>query len=142
MNPLRIDMEVEIERPVAEVFAAWSTAEALASWFAPMAVEPPEVSMEFAVEGRYSIVMRLGEDVVHTTNGVFREIEPGRKIVMTWLCDAFADPESVVTVRFEPTDRGTAVRLTHERFVSAETCENHRAGWQACLEGLRQYFRG
>ena len=143
MNPpLRIDMEVEIERPVSEVFAAWSTAESLASWFAPMAVERPDVLLEFSVDGRYSIAMKLDEDVVHTTRGVFREIEIDRRIVMTWHCDAFTDPESLVTVQFEPTARGTTVRLMHERFVTEDTCDNHRAGWQACLEGLRAHFYG
>lgn len=140
MSPLRIEMDVEIPRPAAEVFAAWSTAEALASWFAPMATDRPEVSMEFVVNGSYSIAMRLDENVVHTTRGEFREIVPGKKIVMTWFCDAFTDPESLVTVRFDESSSGTTVRLTHERFVSAETCENHRAGWQACLQGLGNYF--
>ena len=83
MSELLIDKFVHIRRPPATVFAAWSTAEALAKWFAPMAEQPPDVSMEFAVGGCYSIRMPLPDGSVHTTRGEFREIVPDEKIVMT-----------------------------------------------------------
>ena len=139
MAPLKIEMEVVIARPVSEVFAAWTTADALASWFAPMAVSTPAVALDFVENGSYSIEMRLPDDAVFVTRGEFREIEPEKKIVMTWHCSAFPDPESLVTVTFEPVTGGTRLILLHERFRTEETCENHRHGWEACLAALEQY---
>lgn len=141
MKDLRIEMDVEIEQPVADVFAAWTTADALSAWFAPMAVSKPAVILEFEVDGRYSIEMHLPDGAVFTTRGTFREIVPNEKIVMTWRCDAFPDPESLVTVRFEPSAAGTKVSLLHEQFETEQTCENHRGGWQACLAELAEMLR-
>ncbi len=139
MSKLLIDTFVHIRRPPATVFAAWSTAEALAKWFAPMAEQPPDVSMEFAVGGCYSIRMPLPDGSVHRTRGEFREIVPDEKIVMTWHCDAFADPESLVEVVFNAVPGGTDLRLVHKRFESPDTCAAHRGGWDACLAALVEF---
>ena len=137
MNPLRIEMDVEIGRPAPEVFAAWSSAEALASWFAPMAVSRPIVEMEFEVDGHYSIEMHLAQGAVFTTRGVFQKIVPDKEIAMTWYCDAFPDPETLVTVLFVAIPGGTRVSVVHERFETEATCTDHRYGWQACLSELK-----
>ena len=133
-------MDVEIARPVAEVFAAWTTAEAFSSWFAPMAASKPIVSMDFAVDGEYSIEVPMGDGAVYVTKGVFKEIVPERKIVMTWHCSAFPDPETLVTVHFDEESSVTTVRLTHERFETETTCDNHRGGWDACLAELQRFL--
>jgi uncharacterized protein YndB with AHSA1/START domain len=103
-----------------------------------MAVENLDVSMDFSVGGQYSIAMPLPDGSVHTTSGRFMEITLNQKIVMTWRCDAFDDPESVVEVSFTVAGAGTDLRLLHKRFESADTCANHRMGWEACLGNLRQ----
>ena len=136
MSSLKIDMTVHIERSPAEVFSAWASAESLASWFAPMAEQLPDVSMDFVIGGQYSIVMPLPDGSVHTTKGMFRVIVPNERIIMTWQCDAFTDPESLVDVTFTPSGGGTDVHLVHQSFESAETCEAHSGGWQACLGQL------
>ena len=134
--PLRIEMDIKINRSVPDVFAAWASADALAAWFAPMAVSKPAVEMEFQVDGRYSVEMHMEGGMVFVTGGQFKEIVPDEKIVMTWRCDAFPDPETLVTVFFDPIAGGTKVRLMHENFVAEETCANHTVGWRACLAQL------
>jgi uncharacterized protein YndB with AHSA1/START domain len=136
VTSLRIEMQVDIERPVAAVFAAWSSSEGLASWFAPMAIAKPLVEMDFVIDGRYRIEMHLPDGVIFTTRGEFRDIVRDRKIVMTWHCDAFPDPASLVTVDFSPTPAGTRVALVHEQFESGATRDDHRHGWEACLAEL------
>lgn len=136
MSDVRIDMKVFIERTPDVVFAAWSTAESLAGWFAPMAEQTPDVAMDFKVGGHYSIVMPLPDGSVHTTAGVFREIVPNEKIIMSWRCDAFADPESLVEVHFRKAGEGTELHLLHTDFDAETTCDAHRGGWEACLGQL------
>lgn len=139
MNDQRIEMTVRIEKPPAEVFSAWASADALALWFAPMAEVQPTVTMDFRTGGAYTIVMPLPDGSVHTTSGMFREIVPGRKIVMSWRCDAFPDAESIVRVQFQPAHGGTNLHLVHEQFENTDTCRAHRDGWEACLgELMRQ----
>ena len=93
-----IEMKVDIARSPQAVFSAWASADALAAWFAPMAVRRPDVTMDFRIGGTYSIAMELPDGSVHTTTGEFQDIVPAARIVMTWHCDAFPDPASLVTV--------------------------------------------
>ena len=136
MTERRINISMLVQQPPERVFAAWSSARALASWFAPMATQAPEVNMDFQVDGAYRIVMPLPDGSVHTTSGKFLEIVPNERIVMTWQCDAFADPETIVTVDFAKVSGGTQLRLTHDTFESPDTCTAHRGGWDACLSEL------
>lgn len=131
-----IDITVHIRRPVADVFAAWSSASALAEWFAPMAERAPDVDMDFVVGGAYCIVMPLPDGSVHTTRGEFREIVQDARIVMTWQCDAFADPPSLVEVSFSPSGGGTDLQVIHRSFESGDTRNAHLGGWEACLGEL------
>lgn len=137
MQSIRLEEEIHIERPVDIVFRAWSTADALADWFAPMAVERPDVELDFRQSGHYAIRMRLPGGQVFTTAGVFEEIVPNRRIVMTWRCDAFPDPTTRVTVRFIEDGAGTIVKVLHENFENADTCTNHSHGWELCLAELQ-----
>lgn len=141
MNDRLIDLTVHIRRPPSEVFAAWSTAKALAAWFAPMAVRRPDIEMDFSVGGHYSIEMHMPDGSVHTTRGVIREIVEDEKIVMTWHCDAFEDPETVVEVHFQPSGDGTDIHLLHRTFDTSQTCDAHRGGWQACLGELARQLQ-
>jgi uncharacterized protein YndB with AHSA1/START domain len=135
-----IDITIYIERSPTDVFSAWASSDALASWFAPMAEDKPDVTLDFIVEGQYSIVMPLPDGSVHTTTGTFREIVNNEKIVMTWRCDAFPDPESLVEVRFSPKGNGCELHLQHRDFEASETRDAHNGGWQACLTQLTVYL--
>lgn len=137
MRSIRLEQRIDVHRPVDQVFRAWSTAESLANWFAPMAIAKPTVDWEFIVGGHYSIQMRLPGDQVFMTVGAFQEIVTNEKIVMTWHCDAFPDAATLVTVLFQQSATGTTVRVLHEKFESSDTCSNHKHGWELCLGKLR-----
>ena len=137
MQAIRLEEEIHIDKQPEEVFLAWTTADALAEWFAPMAVIKPNVELDFRDGGQYSIRMSLPDDQVFTTVGVFEEIVTNEKIVMTWRCDAFPDPSTMVTVLFLAHETGTTVKVSHERFESDDTCANHKHGWELCLAELK-----
>lgn len=137
MQPIRLEEQIHIDKSITEVFLAWSTADSLAEWFAPMAVVKPDVDLEFRAGGQYCIRMELPGDQVFTTAGVFEEIVANEKIVMTWRCDAFPDPATLVTVLFHPSESGTTVKVIHENFESDDTCTNHKHGWELCLAKLK-----
>lgn len=137
MQPVSLEEKIHIDKPVDDVFAAWSTAGALANWFAPMAIIKPNVDLDFRNGGHYSIRMVLPGDLVFTTAGTFKEIVVNEKIVMTWRCDAFPDPATLVTVLFLPDATGTTVEVLHEHFESGDTCANHKHGWELCLAKLK-----
>jgi uncharacterized protein YndB with AHSA1/START domain len=137
VRSIRLEEEIHIDKPVAAVFSAWSTADSLADWFAPMAIVKPNVKLDFRDGGHYSIRMLLPEDRIFVTTGAFKEIVINEKIVMTWRCDAFPVPATLVTITFIPYKTRTTVTVRHENFEFEETCVDHKHGWNLCLAELK-----
>ena len=73
----------------------------------------------------------------HITRGTFLVVEPGRRLVYTWLFD-HVEPAlpTTVEVTFSPVGRGTRVRLRHHGFADQSTYDRHAAGWVHYLPRL------
>ena len=117
------------------VYRIWT--ERTAEWWAPRPYTTPEVDMDLRPGGRALMAMRApdGTDLPRE-EGVFLEIVPNRKIVLTnafkpgWIPQ---DPFMVVIVTFDPEGAGTryTARVLH---WNEETLKQHEAmgfheGW-------------
>ena len=120
------------------VFDAWTTPDHMANWLSPMTTATVP-RLDLRVGGEYQIDMHGGEkDYVHT--GRYLEIDRPHKLVFTWLSEGTQQQETVVTLELEADGDGTALTLTHERFPSAESRDNHEKGWTAIVEKLDAVF--
>jgi uncharacterized protein YndB with AHSA1/START domain len=134
---LVVEKEIFISKPASLVFSAWTSEKMVASWFGPNTIKSPDVEWDFRPSGRYSVRWFLDNGVIFTTEGVFQTILPNDKIVMTWRCDAFPDPTTVVSITFTEEHGGTCVKIRHENFELPDTCANHTQGWLLCLSQLK-----
>ena len=137
-----MEESVRIERPVRDVFRAWSSAARLATWFAPMAVRTADVEMLFEEGGSFRIQMDLGPGGIHLTEGRFLEIVPDERIRMTWRCDAWSDPPSEVAVTFVLDGGATIVQVRHEKISTEPARQGQLFGWNACLGQLQLVLNG
>ncbi len=88
------------------------------------------------VGGRFSFVMQ-GEQT-HPHAGTYLVLTPHSHIAFSWEAP-WSAPESRVDLTLMPVDGGTEVVLTHVKFVSEESRDNHNKGWTGILgrlEGL------
>ena len=135
---LEISMEISktIAAPREKLFNAWLDPEMLVKFMTPgpnMTV--PRASADPKVGGRFDVVMRAGDqDLPHS--GTYRVIDPHNRIAFAWENPFYTLEDSVVTIDFEDADGGTNVRLTHVRFPSEESRDNHKAGWGSILDAL------
>lgn len=128
-----------INAPRSKVFAAWTTPEILAQWFAPGPRNPFPEGLDVRPGGKYRIVMK-GEEDSPVAVGEYREVVANEKLVFTWSWEGDPSQPTLVTVTFSDKGDGTEVVLVHERFTNAETCDHHRMGWQAILDKLPGLF--
>ncbi len=75
----------------------------------------------------------------HTAAGTVVEVEPGRRLVLSWGwedADDLPPGASTVTITLEPAEGGTLVRLVHDGLTDAQAT-SHGEGWSHYLERLQ-----
>lgn len=123
--------------PRQRVFDAWTSAEALKQWHAPENATVEHATVDFRVGGRYLIEMRGNDGQMHRVGGEYREIDPPRRLVLTWAWrEKEVSSDSIVTVEFLERGDETEVVLTHAGLVTEAERAGHRHGWIGCFEKL------
>ena len=115
--------------PADRVWAAFTEPATLTAWFWPARLSPA-VSADVRVGGAYRI-----EGTGMAVSGIYREVEPLRRLVFTWRWDG-DEAESLVTVEFQDSDGKTVLSLRHDRLATAEERDSHAQGWNDCLDRL------
>lgn len=124
------------------VFEAWIDPRHVVHWWGPHGFTVPHLEMDVRPGGAYRIGMHSAEHGEYVVRGVYREIEPPGRLVMTWAWeDDNGEPghETLLTLTFEEADGGTVLTLHQAVFDSAAQRDSHREGWGECLERLAAF---
>jgi uncharacterized protein YndB with AHSA1/START domain len=135
---------------VADVFAAFLSAYALKSWWAPAGYEVARAEVDARVGGRYRLEMRpLDGSPSVSIHGVFRELDPPRRLVFThtfeqssgepFAAAGLTDHFTLVTVELRADRDGTEVVLVQEEIPSTAAGGVLRQGWESILDRLAAY---
>ncbi len=89
------------------------------------------------VGGRFRVVMVGDKEFPH--EGTYKELVPHSRLVFTWEAP-WSAPDSTVTITLTPQGDATRVDLTHIRFLSDESRDNHAAGWTGMLMNLETHL--
>ena len=138
-NAERLALEIRrtIKAPRERVFQAWTQAEELKRWSAPAPANIAVAEVDLRVGGRYRITMRKPDGTEVRVGGVYRTIEPPKRLVYTWRWEnAPEGSESLVTVEFREQGKATEVVLRHEGLTSMDDRQKHEHGWVGCLDNL------
>lgn len=125
-----------------EVFDAWTSPEVLRRWWAAApAWRTPVAEVDLRVGGRYRISMEDPETgSVHTVGGEYREVRRPERLAYSWCWEQGGGGTghvSTVTVDFLEQDGRTTVVIEHVGLATPESREQHRHGWEGCLESLQ-----
>ena len=124
------------------VFEAFADPQGLAVWMCPADdTTHASVELDFRVGGRFRIVMH-GAERDYVQHGEYLSIDPGERIVMTWISEFVPEAEARtrVTVTFDPEGEGTRLRLVHDGLPSGDRYDGHEGGWTRILAGLSDHL--
>lgn len=107
------------------------TTDELAEWFWPERFET-QVVVEPTAGGLFIVSSApMGMAVDARVLSAVRD----RELVLDWGWRG-EDRRTTVAITLEPSGTGTALVLTHAGNADRETADNHRAGWESCLDRL------
>jgi len=144
------------DAPRELVWKAWTEPERLMRWWGPRGFTSPVCKIDFRVGGVYLNDMRSPEGKDYWSTGVYREIIPLERIVVS---DSFADEngnvvpgtyydmtadlplELLVTIAFEEHEGKTTLTLRHAGFPPGEQWDGARQGWSESFDKLAETLR-
>jgi uncharacterized protein YndB with AHSA1/START domain len=126
------------------VFRAWTEPELMMRWFVEGDGNMSVCEIDLREGGRYRLEGEMGGKHWRIW-GSYLEVRPPEKLVYTWSWKhdpgVGKKPEgdhTTVTVEFRDRGAETELVLTHERFASAESRDEHTQGWQSCFNRLER----
>jgi uncharacterized protein YndB with AHSA1/START domain len=129
------------DAPASLVFSLWSDPKHFRRWMGPEGFDCPEAKIDFRVGGAYRAMIRSEAKGENWFGGVYREIEPPRRLVFTFAWDdgPSAEVETLVTILFEE-KAGKTVQTFHQTpFLTRERRDSHVGGWSSAFEKARAY---
>jgi uncharacterized protein YndB with AHSA1/START domain len=127
--------------PPEKVWRAWTDPEALKHWFGPDAGKVSLAEIDVRVGGRFHVVFGSLDGEQHDVSGVYREVQPDRKLVFTWAWKSTPERVSLVTLTFWPSGSGTDFNMLHEQFFDVAARDRHQYGWTGSLAKLERYLQ-
>ena len=141
------------DAPREKVWKAWTTPEEVKKWWGPKYFTAPVSKIDLRVGGKYLSCMRGPDGKDYWSTGVYRELVPMERIVVT---DSFADEkgnvvpashygmagdfplELLVTVTFEELGNKTKMVLRHEGIPFGMMREMTETGWSESFDKLAE----
>ncbi len=135
--------DVRIERQFAvephEVFAAFTDEQQWAAW-----MWPPRMQTHATVDARSGGRFSFHSEVADLgCSGTFRAVtaweDGGGYLDLSWQWDGDGHVSRVV-VEVTGSPAGTSLVLTHAANRDDSQCEQHREGWDSCLDRLAEHL--
>jgi uncharacterized protein YndB with AHSA1/START domain len=125
-----------VDRPI--LFSAFTQPQKMEKWFFLEKNWETEIRNTVETGGRYTIKMRNEDGMESNHSGIYKEIDPPKRLVFTW--DTNKSIKTLVSIDFKELSDGTEITLTHEKLPNESFFYLHLWSWQRFFDNLRHYF--
>jgi uncharacterized protein YndB with AHSA1/START domain len=132
-----IAMRRFVQAPPELVFAAYTDPEHLKNWWGPRYLTLTVDEIDVRPGGRYRFVHTAPDGGEHAFHGEYREVDPPRRLVTTFVYEGMPDDEAVETMEFQAVDGGTLI-VGHSLHGSVEARDEHIANGME--QGMRESY--
>ncbi len=135
-----LTLKRRLKAPPEKVYQAWTQPEQMIHWWGKSTCRDPIAETDVRVGGRFRVQFWAADGEHNSVSGIYREIDPNRRLVFSWAWQTTPDRQSQVTVDLKPDGEDTILTLTHEQFFDQKACDDHRVGWMAALDNIEKLF--
>lgn len=122
------------------VFAAMTQPEGIVQWWGPDSGPVLIAETDVRVGGAFRVRFAMLDGNEYESFGTYLEVDPPRRLAMTWQWTQDEDIQSRVEIDLRPIDEGTELTFTHAQLPDEETRESHTDGWNGGLDKLERLF--
>ena len=149
---IQIDHEIEertlvlsrvFDAPRELVYKVWTQPEHLARWWGPRNFTLLSCKADVRVGGSYRFGTRSPEGTEHWAHGVYREVVPPERLMLTHAWehpDGKPKHETIMTLTFAEQGDKTKLTLKQTLFESVTSRDMHGQGWNSVLDKLGEYL--
>ncbi|WP_349437542.1 SRPBCC family protein [Pararhizobium sp. A13] len=134
MTDLSLTCRRTIKANPKQIYNAWLDPAMMTRFMSPRPdMHVAEARSDAREGGRFFVLMVGDKEYPH--EGTYNELTPFSRIVFTWEAP-WSAPDTQVELVLTPVADGTEVVLTHVKFMSEESRDNHEKGWNGILGKL------
>ena len=138
MTELTLSVSRVIKATPQRIYDAWLDPAMMTRFMFPRPdMHIRDAASDPKVGGRFRVLMVGDKEYPH--EGTYTELTPYAKLVFTWEAP-WSAPDSTVTITLTPEGDATRVDLSHVRFLSEESRDNHAIGWAGMLVNLETFL--
>lgn len=138
-----IVMRRTIKAPPEKVFEAIVDPHLIRRWMCPEALTVASIDNDPVVGGSFRLVMREADGRVYPAHGIYREIDPPRRLAFswTWENDMITGIETEILIELTPEGGNTLFVMTHSGLPSEAERQSHQGGWISAINQLERMFQ-
>ncbi len=132
----------------AIVFDALTTADGVASWFGPDDKPVTLAEVDPRLGGAFRVRFATDDGGEHEASGEFLEMDPPRRVVLSWRWTIEGEPEEAgrtSRIEFDLRDASngaTELTFSHKELANAVSVASHQWGWERAFDKLVRRFDG
>lgn len=125
----------------AIVFEALTTAEGIGAWWGPDDLPVLFAEVDARIGGSYRVRFQTLDGLQHEVCGDYLEVDPPRRVAMTWRYLFGGEPEeagrvSHIECDLTPIADGTELTFTHAQLKNEASLASHERGWTGSMVKL------
>jgi uncharacterized protein YndB with AHSA1/START domain len=126
----------------AKVWNAFVDPAEIMHWWGPDEGPTLAAETDVRVGGRFRVAFRTKGGEPFESVGEYLELDPPRRLVMSWWFSATPHIRSVVTVSIEAVGDGAQVTVQHDGFSDDGLPISHADGWAGAITKLAKRVEG
>jgi glutathione S-transferase len=143
MTHLPIVMRRVMKASPEKVFDALVNPDLIRRWMCPEVLTVASIENDPVAGGGFRLVMLEADGRTYPARGIYREIDPPRKLAFSWMWEAGAltGIETEITIELAPEGEHTLFVMTHAGLPSEAERVSHQGGWTSAINQLERMFQ-
>src|SRR5438876_6290076 len=133
-----IFIETKFAATAEKLWSAWTNEDMVMQWFGS---DPNgkvlHASLDVQSGGSFEVTFRNSNGTEHTCSGVYKEVQPYKKLSFTWMWKSEPGVESFITILLAPNGNDILMLFEHVN-VGYASAHNYVEGWQDTFRKLEK----